>query len=382
MSINLEWFKQWAELALFDLQCLAAVAAEPTAFANLRASSYMTDKAGEPTFDVRWQIQRLCNPFCNLLAQEPAGTAAVLSCQEMSPRIESMQALRDALPKGKLLATCPTHDLTALTRSRVLSPRIAGLEVYLRMGSASDASTLSDSLYTGFIYPTTSVFKDATDEVMPKCTKLMSEIGMPERVAATTLRKLCVGIFDFEGNGERKLAVINVHLKKAPGLAAKRALCLSGLLQIALNLEDVAEAVCAGDVNLDSEWPKELSQQACQDAAKRALPGMMPEPLLGQPRAFDEALRNEGLEQHPEYNVFTTIKMRTLFQGQPKETDKLKIAHKDVVVVRSAGRVRVLDTNVGGVERPKKRATNLDLLIPSREWPADHYLALCSAAFT
>lgn len=355
VPIDTHLFKQWAELLLFDLQCLAAVATKPKAFSSLHTSSYMMDSAGLPALDPAQQMRRLCMPLCHLLAQQPLDTPVILSCQEMSPRIESMAALRGALPKG--------------------------LDVFIRIGSASTAKSVADSVFTGFIYPRSVTFKDATDQLLPQCAQLMSSIGLPERVATTTLQKLCIGVFDFEGKGERKLAVVNVHLKKQPGLAAKRALCVGGLIQIALELEGVVEAVCAGDVNVESRWPDDFPQQQRLEAAMAAPPGTIPKALLpGGPLAFDEALAEQGLQQRPPYNAFTSIKMRTCFQAQPMATDDLVLGHKDVVVMRTEGRIRVLDTIVGGLGRKAKTPPpNLDSLIPSREWPADHFLPLCTA---
>jgi len=164
-------------------------------------------------------------------------------------------------------------------------------------------------------------------------------------------------------------------------LAKQRALLVSGLLRIARGLEGVIEAVCAGDVNLaNDQWPAELSQSDRLEAANQATPGRIPAQLSeGAPRQFQEALQEEGLEQCPEYDVFTSIKMRTLFQAQAKAADDLALGHKDVVIMRTGGRLRVLETLVGGRTPLKKQVTNLDVLTPSREWPGDHFVTLCTA---
>lgn len=89
-----------------------------------------------------------------------------------------------------------------------------GWQIFLRTETKVESAEFADSVFTGFIYPTSASFKDVTDLVLPECKKLLDEIVLPNKVIKTTMRKLCVGVFDFDGDGKRKLAVINVHFKK------------------------------------------------------------------------------------------------------------------------------------------------------------------------
>ena len=65
------------------------------------------------------------------------------------------------------------------------------------------------------------------------------------------------------------------------------------------------------------------------------------------------------------------MKMRTQFQGQPEKDGDLTAVHKDYVIIPSADKVK--EFSVGGLQDMSTFKTNLDLLQPSRFWPADHF---------
>ena len=79
----------------------------------------------------------------------------------------------------------------------------------------------------------------------------------------------------------------------------------------------------------------------------------------------------------PDPGTITTIKERALFQGQPSKANDLTVVHKDCIFIPSD--LNVVVKNVEIVGRPiSSTGKNMDLLMPSKFWPADHFAIVCA----
>jgi len=369
----------WASLALWDLLCLAAVTQKSTAFSRLIRASYLLDDQGARV-SVQESLSNLCVPLCKLL-ENAAPDEAVLGCQEVAADVQSMAALRAALPKG--------------------------FQVYLRTSSssapdgASPSASLSfaESVFTGFIYSSTLRFKDVTDDLHANCRKLLEDLEMPSDVddavredfIHTNLRRLCVGVFSSaptEGAvGGRKIAVANLHLKSQKGLSRERAMFIRGLFDILFELQGVGSVVVLGDVNVDAPFPSKVTPAEQRTLVEASPLGHIPEQLVkAGPAKFDEVINGAGLRKYPEAaSAYTCIKQRTMFQGQPHKAGEIAHGHKDVVIMSGDGSMSVVNTIIGGKDMVASKAaaiqgrSNLDMLMPSRDWQCDHFSTMCIA---
>jgi hypothetical protein len=70
------------------------------------------------------------------------------------------------------------------------------------------------------------------------------------------------------------------------------------------------------------------------------------------------------------------MKRRTHFQAQVSKSGVFVTSHKDFLLLPRG--VKLLKTHIGDTGTKELRS-NLDLLLPSSVWPADHFavLALC-----
>ena len=99
-------------------------------------------------------------------------------------------------------------------------------------------------------------------------------------------------------------------------------------------------------------------------------------------RDFCSTLEKDGAVFAPSLDTLTTVKRRMPFQGQPKKTRELTVAHKDFVVLPRAPPLgdglhfNIAQTVIGGQDKPGAR-NNVDLLQPSANWPCDHCAILC-----
>jgi hypothetical protein len=130
-----------------------------------------------------------------------------------------------------------------------------------------------------------------------------------------------------------------------------------------------------GDMNNEAKWPKGTSVAAQREAVAAADVGKLPPSNSVGSREFSSHLCSAGYTTYPEIGTITTLKMRTQFQGQPAKEGDLTAVHKDFVILPSSEKQVV--TVVGGRPPIASLASNLDLLMPSRQWPADHYTIFC-----
>ena len=65
--------------------------------------------------------------------------------------------------------------------------------------------------------------------------------------------------------------------------------------------------------------------------------------------------------------------MRTRFQGQPAKEGDVTISHKDFVMF-DTDTTALIDGSLGGCI--PTASSNLDLLLPRRDWPGDHLAVL------
>ena len=107
------------------------------------------------------------------------------------------------------------------------------------------------------------------------------------------------------------------------------------------------------------------------DAVSAAAKGMLPLVTIKNSSLFGDALAVSGYQAFPKAGTITTLKMRTQFQGQPEKDGDLTAVHKDYVIVPQSQKPKSF--HVGGIKEEGTWSTNLELLQPSRQWPADHF---------
>ena len=350
VPINAELAEQWAALLLFDLVCTHAVTAAREAFEKLARCSYLFESSGEPSLP-SLRTQGIVAPLEQVLARQPKDAICILGCQELSADYKSMASLRSALPEG--------------------------LQIYMRSEKGE-----VDHVQSGFFYSSRAKLRDITDALRSECRELLQRLKVADSIIKTTCRKLIVALFELSDG--RSLVVVNVHCKSFKDKVVALADFVAGVRELTVRAyPSVAETIVLGDTNLDSKWPEEMKPEAQHEAVKAAIPpGTMPGVLQGRgPLAFSERLqaRPQGgmpLRSYPPIRNFTTLKMRTRFQGQPDKAGELTVADKDFVFLAERGRVREVDTLIGG--KPDNAESNLDLLMPSRVWPCDHFAVLCT----
>lgn len=97
--------------------------------------------------------------------------------------------------------------------------------------------------------------------------------------------------------------------------------------------------------------------------------GMLPVTTAENSKEFGKAVEFPGYKTYPPHGTLTTLKMRTQFQGQPEKDGDLTAVHKDYVILPEGQ--AVVETVIGGLTKGYK--SNIELLQPSRSWPADHF---------
>ena len=339
--------KQWASLLLFDLQCAHAVNSARDAFEVLARASYLLDRSDGAAISAGARMHHMITPLTNVLAQQPDEVVSVIGCQELSADAKSMASLRSALPKR--------------------------MQVYMR---SAGQGALLDAAHCGFIYSASITLKDVTDALVDDCRALLRDLNVKDNVADTTCRKLLIAVVELEDG--RSIGVVNLHCKSFGKEGANQlGDFVAGVRALtAKKYPKAAEVLVIGDTNLESVWPNKVTYAAQRKEIEAAPVGTMPKMLqAGSPSQFSARLTDCGLRPLPSISHFTTLKMRMPFQGQPEKTDELNCADKDFVILPEKGRLSVLETIVGG--RPTGVASNMDLLMPNRQWPCDHFAVLC-----
>ena len=162
------------------------------------------------------------------------------------------------------------------------------------------------------------------------------------------------------------------HGKRAASVAATP--CASRAIS------DVQEVAIVGDLNVDSKWGKDSTREHQREAVQSAPLGAMPQELVDAGPGKIAAQLDGKLDSFPEFRCFTSLKERTCFQGQPDKTGELILAHKDCVLLPKGGLYAVEapgDCLVAGID--KRFTSNLEMLMPSCDWPSDHLAVLCAA---
>ena len=375
-------------LLLWDLACTLTVARAGLAMKHLAGASYLVDAPGSRAARAMVKVAQgrklgaLLRPV-RLLSEAHPHAAVVLACQEMPPT------------RGDI----PVPIGMSLGRNRAPGSSAADEE------EAPDAD--ADA---GFITRNVE-YEPVTERVRASLAKAFdlaeAERGAVDaKVRATSLRKLAVGLFH-SYSCARPFACINLHCKNFKKAAATQAAFVvhaQRLVSEQLTAEEhdrpavIAGCACvpkattpipvfvAGDTNIDSKFAKGLGADAQLAALKAAPCGRLPSDAVDFSllKQFADVLTNAGAEFFPPLDMLTTIKQRTLFQGQAEKAGELTVAHKEFIVAPprspdAAAAFEVRDTRI--VPDPNANSSNLDLLMPSKEWPGDHSTVMCMIEF-
>ena len=334
-----------AGLLLWDLLCADAVAETPAAFATLAEPSYLMEPGGgggrgATAVAVAREalLTTLLVPLSNVMSAN-VGSSVIVGCQEMPSEVGPLES---ALPPG-----CNVY------RAPVASGNI-----------------------TGFIFSSAlaASFADVSGQIRPELLEYLEGKGVENKIRETTVRKLVVGSFTIPGRG-RVVAVV-FHCKSFKTLVAVQAEFVAHALSRAKILFG-CEAYGVGDMNIEAKWAKGTSASD-QSAAVQAAPlGKLPESTAANSHLFGKTLSEAGYTAYPEAGTITTLKMRTQFQGQPDKEGDLTAVHKDYVLVPAEESITITTVEIGGCPPAGTWSSNLDLLQPSRYWPADHFTILC-----
>jgi hypothetical protein len=210
-----------------------------------------------------------------------------------------------------------------------------------------------------------------SDQIKPELQLYLEEQGVDSKVIDTTIRKMCFGQFaDVPGKG--KVVVVVFHCKSFKKLVTVQAGFVAHTLTRAAAVFG-CDAFGVGDMNIEAKWPKGTSVAAQRDNVAAAAAGKLPALTVKDSALFGSTLADAGYVGCPEAGTITTLKMRSQFQGQPDKEGDLTCVHKDYVIVPASASAAIKAVVVGGRRPDGGGWGNMDLLMPSRAWPADHF---------
>jgi hypothetical protein len=326
--------EQAACLLLWDLLCAAAVAGAKEAFTELSQTSYLMKKVGGgkaiPTPRAEL-FSKLFEPLGKIAKTYP-NASFIVGCQEMPT---DLTEIKSALPKG---------DRFTVWRQK-------------------DNGTGNIS---GFVYSKSlGKVEDVSDAIKENYRAWLKDEGIDDKIADTTLAKMVVGKFTVDG--ETKIVIV-FHCKSFKKDAKKQGEFMAHALKAAAE-QFSAEAFIAGDMNIEAKWPKGTNAAQQREGIVGAEKGRLPDQVAENSKLFGTAVEAPGYKTYPPHGTMTTLKMRTQFQGQPEKDGDLTAVHKDYIIIPNDK--KVIKTHIGGLADSYE--SNIDLLQPSRFWPADHF---------
>lgn len=326
-------------LMAWDIACTLAIRQEPDAFEELCLGSHTIDRASKTPFSQSAMLDRVIG--------------YVVGVSDAHLRAPCIVGLQEAMPGLLTLTSVPPPGF-AIHYAATGLPRAAIM--YRNCKLVRDVT--ADPLYN---------FPDVWDEYMQK-RKLSPTLSSK---VSKTIERLCICIFEM-ADGER-LAFVNVHVSSFKS----EVMVLGDFFGVVVESVQTTlglPTVCVADSNIDCPWDKSVNtvdeqMQAVADAAI----GRLPNALMGAMEKFEKGLRlsNQSVQLHPPLGTITTMKRRTHFQAQVGKAGLFVASQKDIVLLPPD--FRVVDTCIGAKGNV---ATNLDLLLPSAAWPADHFAVL------
>lgn len=323
-------------LLLWDLLCAAAVANAADSFTELSQTSYLMKKTkgGKAIPTPREDLfQRLFEPLVKVANARPKATI-IVGCQEMPSDTDSLK--------------------------KALASQGSKFEVYRQPDNGTGN-------ISGFVYSKSlkGSFSDVSEEIKPDLKEHLAGAGIDGKVIDTTLAKMVCGKFTVDG--AVKLVLV-FHCKSFKKDAKKQGAFIAFALKTAAE-KFGGVAYVAGDMNIEAKWPKGTDAAAQRAGIEAAEKGMLPITTAENSKLFGEAVEAPGYKTYPQHGTLTTLKMRTQFQGQPEKDGDLTAVHKDYVILPKDA--AVVETIIGGLQ--DNFSSNIELLQPSRFWPADHF---------
>lgn len=322
---------QVASLLLWDLLCASSVAAAPAAFATMSKASYLLQPDGVTPTPREDLLRSIFGPLAEVKGKHP-DCLIIIGCQEMPSGDQA--PLLAALPPG-----CKTHN-----------------------------NLLPNSTITGFVYSESleAGFEDVSEKARPELLAWLEANEVDQKIAETTINKMVVGTFQLPDTG--KIAVMVLHCKSFKKLPELQGLFVAHAIRT-IGVKFGCTAYCVGDMNIEAKFKPGTSAADQATAVRDAEKGLLPQANVKNSNKFGDALAVSGYQAFPKAGTITTLKMRMQFQGQPDKDGDLTAVHKDYVIIPAGTKER--DWVVGGLK--KTYETNMDLLQPSRQWPADHF---------
>ena len=240
---------------------------------------------------------------------------------------------------------------------------------------------------TGFIMSEGIEFKNITEEakgIFGDFVKYKNEKDEELKDAyETTRRKMFVGKFKL--NNKKEVIVANFHCKSFKKNSEVQGELIKHILdELKKNYEEKekeieVEVFVVGDMNIEPQKKYKNGEEFINEYSKDDLKNK------GKLPKENENLKKFNIGKGDTYTIFpkiedgigtiTTLKQRTLFQGQPGKAGELNATQKDVVILPQKYDDAVV--TLGG--RPQEGIKDImELLQPSREWPGDHFAIFTS----
>ena len=410
-----EYKKKLVYLMFWDMLCVHAVFNYHQEFMELAKFSYLVNENLE-LVPKQTRLTKLFESFSNL----PNTTPIVIGCQEMPTELPSGAITEYGMINYKSYKT--THTKSNITKKHIST--ITGF-IYSKnltltgsnnSKSNADIETLSQAIRDEIILKLKEIntfgYTDAPKNKKGKYTQFTLI-----EAYNTTIDKLQVG--QFTQSGAKTFYVIVFHCKAFksdtprditmrkmrkvhPDIQAKFVDLVITTVNIYIKANGLTrgEVYAVGDMNIEKDKP-DLKGGVPADVNKiNEIFGMIPNPenpenpentenninIFAETKAETEATHifreaadidktnNAKYILLPEPGTITTIKERALFQGQPTKANDLTVVHKDCIFIPSKHNVVKNVEIVGRLPNVK----NMELLMPSEEWPADHFAILCA----
>lgn len=239
---------------------------------------------------------------------------------------------------------------------------------------------------TGFIMSKDIIFENITEEAQkifdefPEYKGLEGKTGLSEEkeklLGAFNTTKIKMHVGKFKLKNKKEVIVANFHCKSFKKNSGVQGELIKYILDELKNIDKKKkfEVFVVGDMNIEPQKKYDNEDKFKEEYEgkdeKLISEGKLPEENKNLNK-FNEGLTGYTIFPEIENNIgtITTLKQRTLFQGQPNKAKHLVATQKDVVILPDT--YEGVKLTFGG--RVNEVGDIMKLLQPSKEWPGDHY---------
>lgn len=328
----------YLDLLLWDLFCCKLLQDNYNEHAGMCKYSYLCKTTGE-RIDKGDIFEKLFNPLLKL-KKNNLQNDFIIGCQELPGNIDDI---------NKIISDNFTIEKHGVSTGFIMSEGIEFENITEKaIGIFGDFQTQNKDIYTNN--------KKSFD---------------------TTKDKMFVG--KFELNNKKEVIVANFHCKSFKENSKVQGELIKHILDELKTQNPGIEVFVVGDMNIEPQKKYKngeafIKEYIDKDDFKNK--GKLPKENENL-NNFNEGLTGYTIFPKIENGIgtITTLKQRTLFQGQPGKAGELNATQKDVVILPEEIDDAVV--TLGG--RPQEGIKDImELLQPSREWPGDHFAIFTS----